>query len=274
MALGFVAASSQWVNSNWQPTIGLTQKWSLSCWFWWNNGAGTNGCVFGGYGGVGNQPVIELMLEGTGSKFYLAYKDDGAAGVNWALSSLTVSKNAWHHLAFVRNITADKLDLYVDAVLYHNVADTTTQALTFGKGLGIGARNANGVPQNLLTGAVDDLAIWWGVELTTAQIASLYNSKRRIAPRIQPGSLLRWWPLQGPNGVAASGALSVQDCSVNLGHGTPAGSPLYALSTLSWPAPRRVIHATTTAGAPMVRRSKGIITPASVGVPMIGGAAG
>jgi hypothetical protein len=153
--------------------------------------------------------------------------------------------NEWHHIGLVRDVAGDRLRLYVDGAQSGlGSTDASTGSITLtGYPLFLGARNLRGASVDRYGNCICDDLCAWNVALTATELLQLAQSRRRLAPIIQSASLKRWWPLQAVNGAAAIGASSVQDYSANLGHGTPVDSPVYALSTLSWPAKTHYVYA-------------------------------
>ncbi len=241
MALGFVAASLQYLNSGWTPLFLTTSP--LTICFWLKTTNGTNNFFYCGSNPVtGGERQLGLATAGVpaGSKVRIVVAD-GVGGTADETGTTVVNDGAWHHIAVVRDLTADKWYVYVDGALDINVADGCNASATL-NAMFFACRNRNGSPASYISATLDDI-IAGQFTTTQAQIQALANSKRRLAASVFGSNIVRWWPLQGINGAAASGAASVQDYSANLGHGTPSGSPLYALSPLSWPAKVHYAHA-------------------------------
>lgn len=237
MALTF-DGSTQYVDTAWEPVLAVDQPFSICCWVYWV----TLSAPATVYGMRAGNPILRVGTHDTAPAYVNAdFRDDAGNFMRIQVNNVW-TQGAWIHTAFVRDIANDKLQFYKNGVAINaGATDTSTGPTTFtGVPLHLGQNNyGTPTPGNVI---LDDFAIW-SVTLTPAEVLTLAKSKRRLAPSVQPGSLLRWYPLQGVNGAAASGAGSVQDYSANLIHGTPTNSPVYALSTLSWPAKADVLHA-------------------------------
>lgn len=96
---------------------------------------------------------------------------DGTNNPNM-VSTASLSANTWYHVAAVRDVTADKMRLYINgASAATEITDTTTSTPTY-SAMGIGRRTND---TDGITGRIDEVGIW-SRALTSTEISTLYGS--------------------------------------------------------------------------------------------------
>ena len=125
---------------------------------------------------------------GTTSSDYITYSGASCAGYNGRTviftsqgggAGLLVGKNhsdslnVWHHIAVTAN--GGNTLTYVDGAL--NYLSNTIIALPNTQGFYVAANNRNGVYLNLMTGMVDELALW-NTTLSPNEVAAIYRRQR------------------------------------------------------------------------------------------------
>ncbi len=235
--------TSQSVNTAYAPNYGIADSFTIACWVKFVV-ASTYDVIVGAIGAGGSaDSMIFFGLGSTDATLLRFAVRDELANVGTATTATgKIANGTWYHIAAVRDVPNDLLRLYLNGVEENNTADLTATNVNLSDApLFIGDRNNayDTLIHNYANAVVDDVAIW-SVALSANQISTLVKSKRRLAPSVDGVNLVRWWPLSGPNGVAAAGSGTVLDYSKNSGHGTQVNGPLYQATPLSWPSKAHV----------------------------------
>lgn len=235
MALLF-NGTTQYVNTGYAPTFTTVQPFSVGGWIY--RTAAADGAVL--FGAQALTPATSyILIQASNTSPYndiqFRIRDVNNLATICQSAAGSIALNTWYYVMGVRDVAADKIRLYIDGV---EIGAGTTDASTGDIDLSAAScflaakRNISGNPAAYHTGNLDDWASW-NVALTAAEVLMLAQSRRRLAPTIQGANLVRWWPLQGEHGAAATGANSVSERMTGTG-ATPVNSPLYQGSVLAW----------------------------------------
>ncbi len=104
--------------------------------------------------------------------------------------------NKWHNAVGIRDVTNDRLDLYIDGVLVGTVNDTTTATAVNNDDISIGSSGTSYISQDL-SGSIDSAGIYNYIR-TPAQIAWNYNKGKPVA----------WWKFDECSGTTAHDVLN------------------------------------------------------------------
>jgi len=151
-----------------------TQNLSLEAWI--KTTMTTGGIVVQRFGTqVTLVPYYRLAVGvGTSGKVHFAIRgaSSGEPSVNGATD---VNDGNWHHIAGVRDITNDKIRVYVDGVEDVTAAtDTTTGALAIDKSVWIGVHGSSTPTQQYFDGTIDEVKIY-NRALTAAEVRFHYS---------------------------------------------------------------------------------------------------
>lgn len=156
-----------------QTGLDFTGDFSFSCWIKPET-VSTNMGIFAKHLNTGNQRGYTLTYQGASNRFIFETSSTGAAG-NFTLHSYTMTAGTWYHLAFVYDASAGEGDLYINGAsaggtqtgLNTSLFNNTAAFRLGDDGFADGTDSFDGV--------MSDAAIW-GLELTAAEVASLYGS--------------------------------------------------------------------------------------------------
>jgi hypothetical protein len=101
---------------------------------------------------------------------------DAGATASFATSTTPVNDDDWHYIVGVRDVSADKIRIYVDGVLEEEVVDDTTLNIQNGNDLAIGSNSMAAV--ELWLGLIDEARLY-NRALPIAEIRQIYDSGRR-----------------------------------------------------------------------------------------------
>jgi hypothetical protein len=145
------------------PSWGSPSAITLASWVYWSGGSSDYEMIFDGYGSGSNVSFI-FGIQDTNRKLQMY-----DAGVGWAESTGTVSKNAWVHVGY--SFTASSKKFYINGTLSgsHSGSFTIGSANAHNR---IGARNSG---NNNYSGYLDQTLIW-NKEISAQEMSDLYNS--------------------------------------------------------------------------------------------------
>jgi len=171
---GYTFAGSEQIVVSHDSSLSLDSSFSLSFWYY----------------RASNPASTESLLEkwtSTGTRNYLAYVGtDGrlvfqikdASTVSYVITDNAVSNGNFNHIVMIRNVSSDRLQVFVNGVEDATpVEDTTTGTIVNTVDLQIG-RRSTGV--QYMTGKLDEIGIW-SKALTTDEITELYNSNNGLS---------------------------------------------------------------------------------------------
>jgi Concanavalin A-like lectin/glucanases superfamily len=179
---------------------------------------------------------------GTIENFIILHDSTSGAGIQmvWTVGSAnyqalsapnTFDIGTWHHVLIATDYTAANHAVYLDGVPL-----TITGSVTGPPDTGVTEFNIGAIHPTAegMDGRLADIAIWSGVRLGPAEARALAKGARPNT--IRPGSLLRWWPLDGiqtPEPDLGSGGFN--NASVGYGSPSAAAGPPLAMFTPRWP---------------------------------------
>ena len=192
--------------------------------------------------GAAAQRSWELVFGTSSNKVTVNLSQDGTSISATAIGGTALTKDVWHHIAFVYNDI--DIRIYLDGVLDSFVANNP-KAYTAGlhdstADFQIGADFNNDTPASFHNGKISDVAIW-DAALSADEIALIYNSKIKGIPlQIQPANLQAYYPLDDfSDGTIGINTFSFQDRSgkgtVVVGIDGDGDSVIVAEEILSYP---------------------------------------
>ncbi len=180
----------------------------------------------------GNSAIVHMSVGsttsgGTANKFVMVLRTNSGSSSVFN-SNTTVNDNVWHHIAFTRNTSTQKVGLYVDGVLDSESSYTDTDTInTSGGGHRIGFYTTGAYP---FSGAIDEVRVY-NRALTTSEIQSLYvlgQSDKVNSAVSQPqgtgrldSGLAGYWKMDDGSGTSAT------DASTNANTGTLTNGPTW-----------------------------------------------
>jgi len=215
MAIDFENGSLQNITIPDVAALEISGEITLCAWCKIESTGGIRGII---YKGIGNNQENWLRLY-----------DNDLHGGTWAsvggdtkvVHTLTESElTDWHHFATVYDGSAWKL--YINAV--EEASLTTDQGARIASGVGW-AIGSNSISSRYFDGLIDDARIY-NRGLSPQEIGVIYTTKG--TDYIIDGLSARWLMIELQPGVPASGAGMIKDETINLNHGTPNNSPIYA----------------------------------------------
>ena len=175
--------------------------------FWMRTTTTAKSMVFGSFSD-GNTDGFQIQLNTNSSDVLAAgdtrayVRDEGAGHRGFAFTNAAVYDGAWHHHAWVRELTGTNTLYYVDGVSQSlTVAQNTlgTGELTQQYASAFGARNLRGVIDGHSVCDLAEIALY-SDDLAVASIEALAS---KISPLlIRPDLLLRYWRLINLSGAA------------------------------------------------------------------------
>lgn len=151
------------------PTAG--QHVSVEAWVKWAGASGDNGFVVSVGDFLNPLLAIDIMISGTSGNVQV----DAGNGTA-TTSGATVTDGAWHHLAATVNASTGAVVAYIDGVSRGTA--TVTYSPPTGSNIWIGwdgaQFNTNGT-QSIVTGTIDEVAVYYNVLLSGAQVLNHYN---------------------------------------------------------------------------------------------------
>lgn len=179
---------------------------------------------------VGDQRIISKATGQNEEDHYMMFSSNGNTQMRFRLKTggtttthfedaATINTGQWYHMGVVYDGS--------NVIFYRNGQQTGTSAKSgdIDVGGGIETRIADnpGANRKEFDGKLADVRVYKRA-LSASKMQTIYTLKGAdgIFKKMR-----RRWTLKGPGGQTASGAGSIHDCSGN-GHGTPAGTPVYA----------------------------------------------
>ena len=171
-----------------EPPFGDMGPWSVSCWFKTSFTTGYQELLYWKDASGGDWARVLIGNPAVPSSYALIYQStasafDGTTGIGlgvagaapWlgaAAGSVAVGDGAWHHLVLTCEgvNTTGQISMYYDSVL---VATGTQTASVMDPDRGF--YNGKGVGY-FLNGSIFQTGLWAGTELSSVQVATLYNS--------------------------------------------------------------------------------------------------
>lgn len=189
-------------------------NYTVSCWFYRTTVGTTANTGSGGFLGVPLVAKGAAQAEGSNvdANYFLgiittnnrlaADFEDAGTGLNHPVygTAGTVRSNFWHHAVLRR--TSNTFEVYLDGRLDGIITRTNVARFDSIQKFGIGASQTSaGVPAGSFGGQIAEVAVW-NVALDPLEIYKLAQGKgiTYLPLQMRPGSLLGYWPLDGPNG--------------------------------------------------------------------------
>ncbi len=227
MALGFLNASSQYVNCGSSSLFDVgSADFCVMCWF---NVTSSGDYIVskGRFSTIG--PGWGLRRDTGGLNQLLGVFGDGSGGFDIVQTAGAISTGVWHHAAIVRDGGAGLYRLYLDGVEVDTTAiSAASGSLNNSNDFLIGAvEEPAGTPTRFMDGLIDDVRFYPNL-VSAAEIKTIHAVRGPdgiVAPTRYPLN-------EGAPGVAASGAGVIKDVGANQLNGTPVASPVWAESQL------------------------------------------
>lgn len=184
-SLGF-DGTDDYVAVSGTTTNRITGDITFGGWFKATSVADTEGLIYmgGGSGETQAENELYMMRWDTQSGNDLEYKHEAGAGGNTVLSfDVNLSTGTWYHAMFVRNVTANTVQLYLNGVSQGTKSYFTDPDGGTSADLAIG-RESSGPAY--FDGQIDDVRIY-DYALTSTQVKRVYNE----------GSAVRFGPNEG-----------------------------------------------------------------------------
>lgn len=106
-----------------------------------------------------NDPALFLQFNSS-NQMQQFIRDDGGVVSEAANFAVTFFDSLWHHLAWVRNTSTDKFDIFVDGVRIRTASDNSTSSISLSGGnFYLSSLNNRGTSGQSLTCAIDELRI-------------------------------------------------------------------------------------------------------------------
>ena len=168
------------------PTISLSSDLTISFYFKVDNSGSQN------YGIMGNTSTSEnLSVWLRPNSFFRVRVDSNLYNLNRSFTS-----NSWYHCVITRS--GANIEVFFDAISA-GVQSVNTNTLNFnclGRGEQVAANAAI-----YLGGALDEVAIWDGITLTSTEISDLYNSgSGDFATNYQNANLIAYYRMNQADG--------------------------------------------------------------------------
>ena len=144
------------------PSWGSPSAITLASWVYWSGGSSDYEMIFDGYGNGSNVSFI-MGIQDTNRKLQMY-----DAGVGWAESTGTITKNTWVHIGY--SFTASAKKFYINGSLDR----TVTGSFSVGSANShnrIGGRNSG---NNNYAGYLDQ-TLFWNKEISAQEMTDLYN---------------------------------------------------------------------------------------------------
>ncbi len=180
---------------------GLTGDLTLECWF--------KGTSMHGRQLIGRGYLQEFDLALWSNQ--LTYYHGNGSSYTETNFSHVFADNAWHHVAVVRNATAQTVSLYVNGVFQQTLSYVTPLPVAQTAAFRIGNRTAG----NVFLGTIDEVRVWTTAR-TAGEIAANWN--RELAA--QPGLFALYHLNEGSANGNNAGATTAADASGNANAGT------------------------------------------------------
>jgi len=145
------------------PSWGSPSAITLASWVYWSGGSSDYEMIFDGYGNGSNVSFI-MGIQDTNRKLQMY-----DAGVGWAESTGTITKNTWFHVGY--SFTASAKKFYINGSLDRTVSGSFTIGSANSHNR-IGARNSG---NNNYSGYLDQ-TLFWNKEISAQEMSDLYNS--------------------------------------------------------------------------------------------------
>jgi hypothetical protein len=175
-------------------------KLAIQMWLWWDTFADDDDLAMELHADFDLVTDAFLINPNSSSTTRFEFATGGLGNYN-AKSFTRPSSGAWHHYLFNydRSLTgaAEHTGMYLDSI-----SQTLTTDSTFDTGGAFGSRvlylMTRGNTTLFAAGRIAEVAIWGGVNLSGAEVTSLYNSgKGAAATSVQGSSLAHYWRLIG-----------------------------------------------------------------------------
>jgi hypothetical protein len=102
---------------------------------------------------------------------------DSSANYPKSYSVVNVNDNVWHHVVGVRDVVADKINVYVDGSLSNSITDTTTGSITNTNNFVIGKNSY--ASAEYFSGNIDEVKVY-NRALTASEIAERYRNSSKM----------------------------------------------------------------------------------------------
>lgn len=154
-AIYFYGPSVGYVNLGFTVTYTPSDSFTWECFAKFQTPSATATIVGCLYEAGTNDPIAGINVT-TGGLVNVGLRDlnNLAPGGN---STTRCDDNKWHHIAMVRNVSTDRLDMFIDGTRELNNTDSTTGNIQLGAAVFAGARNARGTPDQYFKGSVQYL---------------------------------------------------------------------------------------------------------------------
>jgi len=151
-----------------------TDSYSVSAWFKTSTNYNVNATIVAKDDGSGAYPYY-LYLDSSEQACFQIYDGTNTPSV---CGSTALNNGSWHHLIGIRDVTADKIYLYVDGVQIKSTADTTTATTANNDNVSFGASGTS-YTANDFNGQIDDVRIY-NYPLTQEQINLITNDNSAV----------------------------------------------------------------------------------------------
>ncbi len=201
IGMGFVSASSQYINTGFVINLGATDSLSFTCLTKISSSSPVGQTIlFGSKDSTSNTPEFACAIGGTTNGAPAFFISGSGTGNTYANASSTDYRdNKWHLWTYIRD-AGSTIKIYVDGNLVQSKADTTTGGINISaRAAGFGAENSSGTFNQFLDmdGA---LVLLHNRTLTVSEIKQLYSNPWQIF--VKPNINLK--AITPAAGVAAS----------------------------------------------------------------------
>ncbi|MFC1647242.1 DUF2341 domain-containing protein [Patescibacteria group bacterium] len=206
--------------------FGATDSFVLEAWIKTSSTPSTQANIISKYTG---NALYELFMASDG-RVALQIRGSNGVGLSTVYSTSYLDDGQWHHVAGVRNVTDDKIYIYVNGVNENSTTDSTTATLAGTGNFFISDRDS--VDNYFFPGSLDDVRIY-NYARTPAQIAWDMNRGKPVG----------WWKMDECTGdtlydssVSADGSAGGKDgtWSGSGGTNTSSGTCSSGTSTEAW----------------------------------------
>lgn len=198
-----VDGSDDCVDTNYNPTYGASDDWTVCGWFKVDNSPSAEELVFGILDG--SDVIIQIGFDTSncgGDLVPVAFLRDDTNDLNgpYCYNGGAISTGTWYHFCMRYINSGGERDYYMCINGSCVLEDTNAPNGGFntaGTNYAIGARMSQSTNTcgTFFDGSISDFAFWEN-DLTDAEILQLYKAGRRRMPcEIQPSSLAKYLPL-------------------------------------------------------------------------------
>lgn len=172
----FQGITGNYIDTGFTKNYAQTDSFTVEAWFKTPGRKGANKSIIGAiYEAGANDPGIRLDVNTSGLVDAFVRDLNGQVPSN-VISTTAVDDNKWHHAALVRNVSLDKVQLYIDGVLEANINDNTTGNINIASSMFLGCYNNRGTAATYFLGSIDEVRISSIARYTAAFTAIDRNS--------------------------------------------------------------------------------------------------